>query len=131
MLILKLALASFKNTLISVGQTTPNIDLKSFPDQKLKEAITNLHHFLTLQNDGHFQEPIEKNKQLCNRIFTKLNFRTRTLKTEGDTLLFAEKIYHKNRKSILFYVQVDGRPVDTSAWSQPDPVEPVLMEFKN
>jgi len=60
-----------------------------------------------------------------------LNFKTQTIKTDGAPLLFAEKIYNKNKKNILFYLQIDGQPVDSSAWSQPNPFEPVLKEFKN
>ena len=113
------------------GQLIPSSELNALTDRKLKEAITNLHQFLRLPNDGNFRDQIEKNKQWCDSIFNKLNFKIQTIKTDGAPLLFAEKIYHKNKKSILFYLQIDGQPVDTSAWSQDDPFEPVLKEFKN
>lgn len=113
------------------GQAISKVRFNSLTDQKLKEAFTNLHHFLRLQNDGNFPDQIEQNRRWCDSVFTALNFKTQTLKTDGAPLLFAEKIYHKNRKSILFYLQIDGQPADSSAWSQPDPFAPVLKEFKN
>lgn len=115
----------------SNGQTISTSKLNSLTDQKFKEATTNLREFLRLPNDGNYHDQIEKNLQWCDSVFTILNYKTQTIKTDGAPLLFAEKIYHKNRKSILFYLQVDGQPVDTSAWSQSNPFEPVLKEFKN
>ena len=106
-------------------------ELKSLTDEKFNVAFTNLHHFLKLQNDGNYPEQIDQNKEWCDSVFRKLNFKTQTIKTEGAPLLFAEKIYNKNYKNILFYLQIDGQPVDISAWSQPDPFEPRIKEFKN
>ena len=106
-------------------------ELKSLTNENFNIAFTNLRHFLKLQNDGNYPEQIDKNKHWCDSVFRKLNFKTQTIKTDGAPLLFAEKIYKKNYKSILFYLQVDGQPVDSSAWSQPDPFEPTIKEFKN
>ncbi len=121
----------FLTAQISLGQTISTEKLSSWTDENFQEAITNLQHFLRLPNDGNFPEQIELNKHWCDSVFTKLNFKTQTLKTDGAPLLFAEKIYHKNRKSILFYLQIDGQPVDSAAWSQPNPFEPVFKELQN
>ena len=130
-LLFVLLLSYFLTIRFSFCQTVKTGKLNSLTDENFKEAITNLQHFLRLPNDGNFPEQIELNKHWCDSVFTKLNFKTQTLKTDGAPLLFAEKIYHKNRKSILFYLQIDGQPVDSSAWSQPNPFEPVLKEFQN
>ncbi|SKB27167.1 M20/M25/M40 family metallo-hydrolase [Maribacter arcticus] len=106
-------------------------ELKSLTNENFNIAFTNLRHFLKLQNDGNYPEQIDKNKHWCDSVFRKLNFKTQTIKTDGAPLLFAEKIYKKNYKSILFYLQVDGQPVDSSAWSQTDPFTPIIKEFKN
>lgn len=105
-------------------------EIKQASDDKLFNAISNLQQFLRLKNDGNFSDEIEKNKQWCDSVFTTLNFKTKTILTEGAPLLYAEKVYHKKAKSILFYLQIDGQPVDSSAWSQPDPFKPVLKEKK-
>jgi acetylornithine deacetylase/succinyl-diaminopimelate desuccinylase-like protein len=115
----------------SFSQTLKSSEIQSLVDEKFMEAVTNLHHFLRLPNDGNFPIQIEKNKAWCDSVFTLLNFKTQTIKTDGAPLLFAEKIYHQNRKSILFYLQIDGQPIDSSAWSQNSPYEPILKEHKN
>ncbi|MEH6513536.1 MAG: M20/M25/M40 family metallo-hydrolase, partial [Maribacter arcticus] len=106
-------------------------ELKSLTNENFNIAFTNLRHFLKLQNDGNYPEQIDENKHWCDSVFRKLNFKTQTIKTDGAPLLFAEKIYKKNYKSILFYLQIDGQPVDSSAWSQTDPFTPIIKEFKN
>lgn len=129
--VLILILGCFLNSYTGSGQRLTKARIESLADQKFKEAIANLYQFLKLKNDGNFQEQINKNKLWCDSVFTKLDFKIQTIKTEGAPLLFAEKIFHKNRMSVLFYLQIDGQPVDTSAWSQPNPFEPVLKEFKS
>ncbi|MGC1516101.1 MAG: M20/M25/M40 family metallo-hydrolase, partial [Maribacter sp.] len=129
--ILLLLLALFISSQFCRGQSLSSSELKTLTDQKFTEAISNLRQFLRLKNDGNYSAQIETNKRWCDSVFTSLNFKTQTLKTDGAPLLFAEKIYHKNRKSILFYLQIDGQPVDPSAWSQTDPFEPVLKAFKD
>lgn len=113
------------------SQTLSEAKIKQATDGKFLEAIGNLRHFLRLENDGNYTDQIEKNKQWCDSVFTALNFKTRQISTEGLPLLYAEKVFHKNAKNILFYLQIDGQPVDSSAWFQPDPFEPVLKEKKD
>ena len=111
------------------GQKTTEHHLNRLTNEKFNDAFTNLQQFLRIKNDGNYLVQIDNNKNWCDSVFTRLNFRTKTIKTDGAPLLFAQKNYHENRKSILFYLQIDGQPVDSSAWSQTDPFEPVLKEF--
>ncbi|MFX0558151.1 M20/M25/M40 family metallo-hydrolase [Maribacter sp. CXY002] len=100
-------------------------------EEKFVESISNLQQFLRLKNDGNYPDQILRNKHWCDSVFTQLNFKTTTIETNGAPLLFAEKMYHKKAKSILFYLQIDGQPVDTTAWLQANPFEPVLKEKKD
>lgn len=113
---------------ISFGQSLTKDQIKKSAEKKFPEAITNLQHFLTLPNDGHFTEQIEANLAHCNTIFKKLDFNTQTITTNGVNVLFAEKEFHKKAKTVLFYLQIDGQPVDASAWNQDNPFKPVLKE---
>ncbi len=105
--------------------------IEALTDEKFIESITNLRHFLTLPNDGNYPEQIATNLAWCDSAFSDLKFKTQTIETDGAPLLFAEKVYHKNRKSVLFYLQIDGQPVDTTKWFQPNPFRPVLKEKKD
>lgn len=113
------------------GQTLSKEQLTSLTNEKFSEALTNLLHFLRIKNDGHYLRQIEENKKWCDSVFTELNFKTSTIKTEGAPLLFAEKKFKDDEKYILFYLQIDGQPADGSAWSQTNPYEPIIKKSIN
>mgnify|MGYP003630352927 CR=1 FL=1 len=121
----------FSTSRNSYSQKLHQEELTLLTNEKFNEAFANLRHFLKLQNDGNYPTQVDKNKRWCDSVFRKLNYKTQTIKTDGVPLLFAEKIFKKNYKSILFYLQIDGQPADQKAWSQPDPFTPVIKENKN
>ena len=98
--------------------------------KKLPAAVFGLKEFLGLANDGHFPKQAKNNAHWCDSVFRNLDFRTEVLHTEGIPLLFAERRYHKKAKTILFYLQIDGQPVDSSQWDQINPYNAVLKEKK-
>lgn len=97
-------------------------------EEKFPDAVFNLMHFLKLANDGHFENEIQQNLKWCDSVFTDLKFETLVIKTEGAPLLFAEKKVDKKLKTVLFYLQIDGQPVDATKWDQSNPFLPVLKE---
>ena len=99
--------------------------------EKLPKAAFSLKEFLQLPNNGHFPEQAKNNLLWCDSIFKTLEFKTTIIKTGGIPLLFAEKKIHKKAKTILFYLQIDGQPVDSAQWDQPSPYVPVLKEKNN
>ena len=99
--------------------------------KKLPTAIFGLKEFLALANDGHFPEQAKNNAYWCDSIFKNLDFRTEVLPTEGIPLLFAERRFHKKAKTILFYLQIDGQPVDSTHWDQANPYNAVLKEKRS
>ncbi len=113
---------------LSFGQSLEKDQIIKLAKKKFPEAIVNLQRFLEIPNDGHFPEQTAANLTYCNSIFKKLDFNTHTITTNGVPVLFAEKIFHKRAKTVLFYLQIDGQPVDTSAWQQENPFKPVLKE---
>ncbi len=94
--------------------------------EKFPEAVTELISFLALPNDGHYSDQLQNNLAWCSKAFSKLDFRVQVLPNEGAPLLFAEKQYRPKNKTILFYLQIDGQPVDRQKWNQPDPFVAVL-----
>ena len=112
----------------SYSQSLSSEEIKKFSKEKFPEAIVQLRSFLKLPNDGHFEDQVAKNLNWCDSVFTKLDFRTQVITTAGAPLLFAEKRSKKNTKTILFYLQIDGQPVDSSQWDQPSPFDPVLKK---
>lgn len=112
----------------SKGQRLSKEEILDLAERQFPEAVSNLVSFLKLANDGHFEKEIEQNLSWCDAVFSQLDFKTQILKTDGAPLLFAEKKIDQNAKTVLFYLQIDGQPVDTTKWDQPNPFLPVLKE---
>ena len=117
----------FFSGFLSAQQLTPD-EIKAAAKDKFPTAIFDLKHFLALRNDGHFPDQVEQNLQWCDSVFSELDFDVKRISTEGAPLLFAEKKFRKNAKTILFYLQIDGQPVDSTKWKQPNPFEATLKE---
>ncbi|NNJ88956.1 MAG: M20/M25/M40 family metallo-hydrolase [Eudoraea sp.] len=97
-------------------------------NEQLDEGLTELMRFLEIPNIGSVEEDVANNLKWCINRFQKLNFSTRVITTEGAPLLFAEKTVTKDKKTILFYLQIDGQPVDNTEWDQPHPFSPVIKK---
>lgn len=94
-------------------------------------AVLEFRDFLSYPNDGHFDDQIKTNMQWAIDAFEKRGFNTKVITTPGAPHVFAEKQFVKKGKTVLFYLQIDGQPVDTSAWDQKNPFIAELKEEKN
>jgi acetylornithine deacetylase/succinyl-diaminopimelate desuccinylase-like protein len=94
-------------------------------------SFKEFYELLSLSNDAHFPEDIEKNVQWCEAAFAKRGFTTKRLNTPTVPLLLAERKISKPTKStktVLIYLQIDGQPVNPSQWNQESPWKPALKE---
>jgi len=108
---------------ISFSQNLDELSLKY-----AKSSFEELHEFFSLPNDAYQPEQIEPNVKWCESAFAKRGFKTQRLETETVPLLLATRNYPNAKKTVLIYLQVDGQPVDTTKWHQPDPYIPALKE---
>lgn len=113
----------------AISQDLSKEEIIQAANNKLPEALSNLSTLLQIPNDGHYSDQVINNLEWCHDKFTNLGFDVQTLSTNGEPLLFAQKTYHKKSKTALFYLQIDGQPVDTSAWDQPSPYTPVFKQL--
>ena len=97
-------------------------------DQKLFQEF---YDFLSLPNDANIPDQLTANIEWCKRSFKKRGFKTQHLKTDRLPLILAEKRFNRNYPTVLFYVQVDGQPVDPTKWFQKDPFLPVLKSMNS
>ena len=86
---------SYFNVFYCYGQTLETDQIKPLTSQKFNVAITNLHHFLRLQNNGNFPEQIQTNLHWCDSVFTALNF-------EIDRYIIDSTRGNSNEQYILF-----------------------------
>lgn len=93
-----------------------------------KESWDTFYELLSLPNDAHFPDDIEKNIQWCEKAFLNRGFSTQRILTPELPLLFAERKHPGANKTLLVYLQLDGQPVHPASWFQDDPFQPVLKE---
>ena len=113
------------NTLSSQAQPLDQPTITRLTDAALPAALDQLTDFLAIPNDGNYPEQVEANLVWCQENFTDKGFTVTRLETPGMPLLFAEWQIDPDLPTVLFYLQIDGQPVDTSAWDQPDPYQVV------
>ncbi len=82
---------------------------------------------LAMPNDAVVPADIRRNVDWLEQAFRKRGFTTRQLANDGKPMLYAE-FPGKNpaRKTVLFYMHLDGQPVIASQWAQKSPWTPVL-----
>lgn len=110
-------------TSIAFTQNLDNLSLKY-----AKSSFDELKEFFSLPNDAYQPEQIEPNVKWCEKAFSIRGFKTQRLETETVPLLLASRNYPNAKKTVLVYLQIDGQPVDTTKWQQPDPYIPALKE---
>ncbi|MCO6491772.1 MAG: hypothetical protein J5I98_25375 [Phaeodactylibacter sp.] len=100
----------------------------SIIEKHTRASLREYYDFLSLPNDANYPEQLEPNMQWVEQAFRKRGFQLSRLPTEGLELLLAERRVPGAARTVLFYVQVDGQPVDPGKWEQPTPFTPTLKE---
>lgn len=129
---IRLSLFAGMFCLVCTGLSAQNITRESSLDDLslafAKNSWNAFYDFLALPNDAHFPEDMEKNIQWCEQAFSQRGFKVQRLPTPELPLLLAELPQPGAEKTVLVYLQIDGQPVDPSAWFQENPFVPVLKE---
>ena len=73
--------------------------------------------FLRMPCDANTPSELDANIEWCDQQFTQRGFEVKHLPTAGIEVLLAEYKVDENLPVVLFYVQVDGQPVDASKWA--------------
>jgi hypothetical protein len=82
---------------------------------------------LALPNDAIVPADVRKNVEFLEASFRKRGFTTQQLANDGKPMLFAELPgADAKRKTVLFYMHLDGQPVIPAQWAQKSPWVPVL-----
>lgn len=92
------------------------------------EGIQTLKNFLSIPNRSRNREEIERNIEWCTEWLRALDLEVVKIFSDGVPHLLATKVVDVTQPTLLFYLQIDGQPVDSSLWDQPDPFQPVLKK---
>ncbi len=104
------------------------VDLNKVSEKYARQSFKEFYDLLSLPNDAHFPEDLEKNIQWCESAFAKRNFTTQRLNTPTIPLLLAERKVKNAKRTVLIYIQIDGQPVNPAQWNQESPWKPTLKE---
>lgn len=98
---------------------------------QLRSSLFEFQEYLSLPNNGKVPSDIQLNLDWTKAALEKRGYKTQILTSNGIPHLFAQGKNDPKKKTILVYMQVDGQPVDSSAWNQESPYIPELMEEIN
>jgi acetylornithine deacetylase/succinyl-diaminopimelate desuccinylase-like protein len=113
-----------------LGQNLTKLEINEIEKAEIKGSLLTFREFLKMPNDGNYPQQIETNLKWCEKTFQSLGFRTTEIISSKIPHLYAEYITDPKKPNVLFYLQIDGQPVDKSAWSQSSPFEPVIKNQK-
>lgn len=102
--------------------------LKQLADKHARASFNSFYELLSLPNDAHFPEDIEKNIAWTEKAFQQRGFETQRLQTATLPLLLAERPSKGASKTVLMYLHIDGQPVQPERWHQKSPWIPVLKQ---
>jgi len=110
------------------AQRSRNSNLDAIANKHAVNSFKEFFDLLSLSNDAHFANDIEKNIQWCESAFARRSFTTKRLNTPTVPLLLAERYVKNAKKTVLIYLQIDGQPVNPAQWDQESPWKPTLKE---
>ena len=113
---------------ITFSQSLDSNEINSLARGKAQSAFKEYREFLSLPNDANKQDELIPNMLWCEAAFQRRGFTTERLKTKRLPLILAEKKYSGAKNTVLFYIQIDGQPVDPSKWFQEGPFIPTLKK---
>jgi acetylornithine deacetylase/succinyl-diaminopimelate desuccinylase-like protein len=108
------------------GQKLSPLEINEIEKSEIKGSLLTLREFLQMPNDGNYPTQIEPNLKWCEKTFQGLGFKTTEIVSDKIPHLYAELMTDTQKPTVLFYLQIDGQPVDKSAWNQKDPFDPVI-----
>ena len=110
------------------SQTLNMNEINTLSREKAQDVFKEYREFLSLPNDANKPDELEPNMLWCEKAFKKRGFTTERLKTNRLPLILAERKHPGANKTVLFYIQIDGQPVDPSKWLQKGPFVPTLKK---
>ena len=127
-------LRSLAITIMSLFSIVGNSQEQSWDaliDETLPATLERHKEFVSIPNVSPDREQLIINMKWIQPYYEQLGFQISLLDTETSPIFLAEKIIHKDAKTILFYFHLDGQPVDPENWDQEDPFSPVLKKNLN
>ncbi|MEQ8809311.1 MAG: M20/M25/M40 family metallo-hydrolase [Imperialibacter sp.] len=95
----------------------------------LPATLKKHREFVSLPNVASDKEGIMKNYDWVRKELEQQKFTIKMLESSTLPVMLAERTVSKKAKTILFYLHIDGQPVNAANWDQEDPFTPVLKQL--
>ncbi|WOK07949.1 M20/M25/M40 family metallo-hydrolase [Imperialibacter roseus] len=95
----------------------------------LPATLKKHREFVSLPNVASDSDGIMKNYEWVKKELEQQKFTVKMLESSTLPLMLAERTVSKKAKTILFYLHIDGQPVNAANWDQEDPFTPVLKQL--
>ena len=120
-------------TLVLIGLTASNLIAQEWDTSRIqKETVENLAsitadflNYLSIPNVSSDLAGIEQNGNYLQNYLNEIGLDNRIVKFQEVPYLLADWNVGE-QQTILFYLQLDGQPVDPKLWDQTDPFDPVV-----
>ena len=101
-------------------------------DQSILAALPSIleqhRQLVFIPNVSAVQADMYKNVDFLKPKFEQLGFKVELLESSTLPVFLAEKKVSPEAKTVLFYLHLDGQPVNPENWDQADPFTPVLKK---
>jgi acetylornithine deacetylase/succinyl-diaminopimelate desuccinylase-like protein len=104
------------------------IDVEGWLSSHQRSIVGELADLLSIPNAAGDKPNIARNVDALRAMFTRRGFRTETLATSGNPLVYGELAVPGATGTVLFYSHYDGQPVDAKGWKQSSPFTPILRD---
>ena len=125
---IKLLLLSLIASSFCIAQDISKKKIEKWTEDYSAKAVENLSDFLSIPNNGLDPIQIQNNLNWSKSTFEDLGFTVTEIISQGIPVLLAEKKLAPNLPTVLFYLQIDGQPVDSAQWDQENPYIAVFKE---
>jgi len=105
-------------------------EITSYVDAHQKPILEELWQALSLKAVARDRESSRKKADFLLERFRERGFDVEMFATDGNPLVWAEKLTAGAARTFLLYAHYDGQPVDPSRWEQDDPFTPTLRDGK-
>ena len=97
-------------------------------EEILPEVLQTHREFVSIPNVASDKHNMLRNLEWARSAFENSGFEVQLLPSSTLPVFFAERKSANSNGSVLFYLHIDGQPVDPANWDQPDPFKPVLKQ---
>lgn len=105
------------------AQSLSKEKIGAYTSESFSSSLHEFVEFLKLPNTSKNKAHTNQNLNWCLTTFKDLGFETHVLISDSVPHLLASRLINKKLPTLLFYLQIDGQPVDISEWHQANAFE--------